>query len=170
MAFGAKTAAMPDTSTPSYDAHLNMPGHLLRRCHQIGVAIFMRECQAYDLTPLQFVVLSTLADRGSMDHATLAGAAALDRTTVAVVVKNLAERGLLLSQRSENDRRAKIVSITREGCALFDASLPAVHSAQEKILEPLSQEDQRKFLDFLSVLAVENNLLSRAPQATPSKR
>lgn len=105
-----------------------------------------------------------------MDHATLAGAAALDRTTVAVVVKNLAERGLLLSQRSENDRRAKIVSITREGCALFDASLPAVHSAQEKILEPLSQEDQRKFLDFLSVLAVENNLLSRAPQATPSKR
>ena len=39
----------------------NMAGHLLRRCHQIAVAIFLDECAAYDLTPLQFVVRSSAA-------------------------------------------------------------------------------------------------------------
>jgi MarR family transcriptional regulator, lower aerobic nicotinate degradation pathway regulator len=74
---------------------LETPGHLLRRCHQISVAIFLDECQTFDLTPLQYVTLSALAAHGSMDKATISGAVALDRTTVAVVVKNLEERGLV---------------------------------------------------------------------------
>jgi hypothetical protein len=36
-----------------------MPG-LLRCCHQIGVAIFLEECRAFDLTPQQFGVLAVL--------------------------------------------------------------------------------------------------------------
>ena len=150
-------------STISDSVHLEMPGHLLRRCHQIAVAVFMNECEVHDLTPLQFVVLSTLAHRGEMDHVTLCGIAALDRTTVAVVVKNLVERGLATTQQSREDRRSKLVSITSSGRGLFKAALPEVGLAQEKILAPLSKSDQSKFLDLLNKLALANNTLSRAP-------
>jgi hypothetical protein len=33
------------------EAFLKTPGHLLPRCHQIAVAIFLDQCQAFDLTP-----------------------------------------------------------------------------------------------------------------------
>lgn len=31
---------------------LDMPGHLLRRCQQIAVAVFLEECRAFDLSPI----------------------------------------------------------------------------------------------------------------------
>src|SRR5580658_10623325 len=79
----AKIDNPPDFKTP--EPYLATPGHLLRRCHQISVAIFLDECQAFDLTPLQYVALSALATLGPMDKATIGGVVALDRTTVAVV-------------------------------------------------------------------------------------
>jgi hypothetical protein len=30
------------------------PGHLIRRAQQIAVAIFIEECAAFDLTPVQY--------------------------------------------------------------------------------------------------------------------
>jgi len=155
-----KPATAPEAAN---GLHLEMPGHLLRRCHQIAVGIFMAECHAHDLTPLQFVVLSALTHHGQMDHATLSGVAALDRTTVAVVVKKLAERGLVRTQQSQQDKRSKLVSLTDTGRTLFNAALPQVEAAQEKILGPLPAADQLKLLELLSALALENNALSRAP-------
>ena len=76
---------------------LTMPGHLLRRCQQIAVALFLDECAPLNLTPLQFVVLSALADHGARDQASLGGLTATDRTTVQVVLGNLRKLGLVPS-------------------------------------------------------------------------
>ena len=46
---------MPNKSAPiTMDAVYTAPGYLFRRMQQIAVAIFMEECRAYDLTPVQF--------------------------------------------------------------------------------------------------------------------
>ena len=60
-----------------------MPGHLIRRCHQISVALFLEECAAYDATPQQYAVLSALAENDGVDQITLAGLCAFNRTTAA---------------------------------------------------------------------------------------
>lgn len=148
---------------------LNVPGHLLRRCHQISVAIFIHECEPFDLTPLQFSVLAALGAQGPQDQATLGGAVALDRTTVAVVVRNLEERGLALRSPSTEDRRAKIVEITPEGAALLEAAMPAVDGAQERMVAPLTENERRTLLRLLSKMARENNGLSRAPMRVKRK-
>ena len=141
-----------------------MPGHLLRRCQQIAVAIFLDECRAVDLTPLQYVTLATLDNQGALDKATLGGEVALDRTTVAVVANNLEERGFVTSRDSEEDRRARLIEITPAGKALLDEVKDDVRRAQERILSPLEPQEQAEFVRLLAKMANTNNLLSRAPQ------
>lgn len=142
---------------------LEMPGNLLRRCHQIAVAVFLDECQAFDLTPPQYVTLTTLATHGALDKATIGGVAALDRTTVAVVIKNLQDRGFVATRASEHDRRSTLNEITPTGLDTLRAVQEAAARAQERMLAPLSTEERGEFIRLLGKMANENNLLSRAP-------
>ena len=144
----------------------HMPGYLLRRCHQIAVAIFLDECAAYDLTPLQFAVLDALASNGPQDQVTLGGAAALDRTTVSLVIRKLEQRRLLRRETSEHDQRAKIVTITAAGKYLLAETLAAVENAQRRIVAPLDEAETSQLLRLLEKLADGNNALSRAPEKT----
>jgi DNA-binding MarR family transcriptional regulator len=151
----------------THEPFLETPGHLLRRCHQIAVAIFLDECQAFDLTPLQYVTLSALAAHGPMDKATIGGAVALDRTTIAVVVKNLEERGFVTTRPSDHDRRAKLIKITAKGLNLVSSAQNEVANAQQRIVAPLTHKERSELLRLLDKIAEENNLLSRAPHRAP---
>lgn len=142
----------------------DMPGHLLRRCQQIAVAIFLDECREAELTPLQFVTLATLERNGASDKATIGGEVALDRTTVAVVVRNLEERGLVTSRDSEQDRRARLIEISPKGSALLADVRDDVLHVQERILSPLAPDERAEFVRLLAKMASANNSLSRAPQ------
>ena len=102
------------TATPFSEAS-QFPGNLLRRCHQISVAIFLRKCEAYNLTQLQYILLCALEEKGAIDQITLGGHTALDRNTVAVVVRKLEERGLVTRHRNPEDRRSMLVTLTAEG-------------------------------------------------------
>jgi DNA-binding MarR family transcriptional regulator len=144
----------------------HMPGHLLRRCHQIAVAVFLDECAPFDLTPLQFAVLDALATDGPQDQVTLGGAVALDRTTISTVIRNLEQRRLLRRDRSARDQRAKIVTINAAGKKLLQQALDAVAAAQARIVAPLDAEETRQLLALLEKLATGNNTLSRAPERT----
>ena len=48
------------------------PGFLIRRLHQIHVAIFLEECAAFNITPVQFSLLKALSVGAEMDQATIA--------------------------------------------------------------------------------------------------
>ena len=140
-----------------------LPGHLLRRCHQISVALFHDECAGFDITPLQFAVLTVLKVHGAKDQASIGGLAALDRTTVAVVVQKLEDRDLVRRMQSDQDRRAKIVSITAAGLTLLSEVSKAVARVEGRTLAPLSEGEAREFTRLLRKLAEGNNTHSRAP-------
>lgn len=163
----AKTERTPNCEAT--DPTLEMPGHLLRRCHQIAVAIFLDECHAYDLTPLQYVTLSALATHGGLDKAAIGGATALDRTTVAVVVKNLEARDFVVTRPSEHDRRAKLIEITDQGRGLLSSVQAEVANAQERTVAPLTRGERAELMRLLGKIAEGNNLLSRAPRRAPRR-
>jgi len=141
-----------------------MPGFLLRRCQQISVAIFLDECRELALTPLQFAVLAALRQAGSMDQATLGGVAALDRTTIRVVLEKLEERGVIQRCQSNKDKRSMIVSITEAGLKLLAQSKPHVQRVQDRILSPLTAKERETLVDLLNKMAETNNNASRAPR------
>ena len=147
----------------AFDNVRAMPGHLLRRCQQIAVSIFLQECHGYDLTPPQFAVLTALARSGPLDQVRLAGFVALDRTTVSVVVRKLERRGLVKRQISEQDRRSKLIRVTGSGRQLLADVYPRVEQAQQRMLAPLSEAERRALIAILQKMAHLNNEESRAP-------
>lgn len=140
-----------------------LPGNLLRRCHQISVAIFLRRCETQKLTQLQYIILAALEEMGATDQITLGRHTALDRNTVTVVVRKLEERNLITRRRNSKDRRSMMVTLTAEGKHLRQVAEPAVAEVQEEILAPLSESDRRILCRLLQRLADENNHLSRVP-------
>src|SRR5450755_4447613 len=59
---------MPSKTKPiTMDAVYTAPGYLFRRMQQIAVAIFVEECKAYDLTPVQYASLVAIRTHPGID-------------------------------------------------------------------------------------------------------
>jgi MarR family transcriptional regulator, lower aerobic nicotinate degradation pathway regulator len=140
-----------------------LPGHHIRRLHQIAVAIFLQETEAHGLTPVQYAALQAVANDPGLDQRTLARTIGLDTSTVGGVVDRLEARGLLLRNASADDRRVRLLTPTSAGRELLAAALPAMLRAQERMLEPLPKGERAEFLRMLATLVTANNELSRAP-------
>lgn len=140
-----------------------LPGHQIRRLHQIAVAIFLQDTEAYGLTPVQFAAMQAIQAHPLIDQRTLASKIGLDTSTMGGVIDRLEARQLLSRNKSPDDRRVKLVSLTEEGQAVATAIQPAMLLAQERILAPLNIEQQQQFMTLLNTLVEGNNELSRAP-------
>jgi MarR family transcriptional regulator, lower aerobic nicotinate degradation pathway regulator len=148
----------------------DMPGHLVRRAHQICVAIFMEECAAHNVTPVQYACLSAIARQPGVDATRLAAAVAFDRSTLGNVLERLETKGWVQRLPSSEDRRVKLLHITAAGEQLLDAIEPAVLTTQRRILKPLAPNDRKIFLRLLSEMVEGNNDVSRAPMSrTPEE-
>lgn len=135
----------------SFDFHL-APGHLVRRAHQRAVAIFMEEAAAFDVTPVQFAILNALVDQPGEDQITLAGRVALDAATLGAVIARLHVRGLVRRESDPRDRRRKLLWITPAGEALVAQMVRPAERVQERLMEPLSAEEQARLVELLARL------------------
>ncbi|CAN7536332.1 MarR family transcriptional regulator [Bradyrhizobium sp. LjRoot220] len=140
------------------------PGHLARRFQQIAVAVFHAAVEeaGFDLTPVQYAALTTVAMQPGIDQATLAGLIAYDRTTITGVVDRLVQKGLVVRQPSR-DRRAHALEITDEGHRTLEGIEPVVESAQQIMLAGLSRDEAATLMQLLRKAIAAGNELSRAP-------
>jgi MarR family transcriptional regulator, lower aerobic nicotinate degradation pathway regulator len=138
------------------------PGHLIRRCQQIAVAIFMDETAGAGVTPPQYAALAALAQHPGIDQRRLADAIAFDRSTIGDLVARLELRGLI-TRTAGSDRRTKRLTLTPEGEALLHGLSHRVERAQERILEPLSAAQRQQFIEMLAQVVHLHNESSRAP-------
>lgn len=148
----------------------DMPGHLIRRLHQISTARFTaRMAEAgLDLTSVQFAALSAVREHPGIDQATLAGMIAYDRVTIGGVVDRLVAKGLVSREVHPRDRRARVLELTPAGETTLDQALPAVRAVQADILAGLPAEDRAVFLALLRTAADAGNDSSRAPLVLPA--
>jgi DNA-binding MarR family transcriptional regulator len=146
--------------------NIDKPGHLARRFQQIAVAVFHAEVEAagFDLTPVQYAALTTIAARPGVDQATLAGLIAYDRTTITGVVDRLAQKGLVVRRANSRDRRVRELVMTEEGRRILEAIEPAVQIAQRSMLRGLDAAEADLLIRLLQKAVAAGNELSRAPQ------
>lgn len=128
------------------------PGYLIRRAHQLAVAVFTREMAEFEVTPVQFAILNALMDTPGEDQVTLAGRVAFDAATSGSVILRLEGRGLVRRQPDEADRRRKLLWITPEGEALVQRMKKVVAQSQYRITDPLTDAERAQFLSLLSKL------------------
>jgi DNA-binding MarR family transcriptional regulator len=128
-------------------------GHLLRRAHQRHTSIFQENIGDEQLTPLQFAALVKLRDVDEVSQNQLGRLTAMDAATMQGVIKRLASRNLILRRPDPDDRRRLILSLSDAGRGLINRLLSNGGRITARTLAPLSQEEQKLFLQLLSKLA-----------------
>jgi MarR family transcriptional regulator, lower aerobic nicotinate degradation pathway regulator len=142
---------------------LEMPGHLIRRLHQISFALFLDQAKAFGITPVQYAALVAIGSHPGIDQTALCNIIAFDRTTIGGVVGRLEKKKLIRRLHGARDRRTKSLSITPAGHRLIRQIEPAVQSTQQLILAPLKRSERNAFMVMLKHLVHLNNEHSRAP-------
>lgn len=130
----------------------SLPGHDIRRLHQIAVALFMAETEPFGITPVQFAALQAVQNAPGTDQRTLARTIGFDTSTIAGVIDRLEARGLMLRSASAQDRRVRLLTLTPAGEQLLADVLPSMLRAQERILAPLPAQERGEFMRMLGVL------------------
>ena len=125
---------------------------MIRRTHQIAIALFMQEAADADITPVQFAVLNALMDDPGQDQVSLSMRVAFDAATSGSVLSRLEVKGWVRRQADEADRRRKRLWITPEGCAVVAQIKRGAARTQRRLLAPLSQAEQSLFVDLLGKL------------------
>jgi DNA-binding MarR family transcriptional regulator len=145
------------------DAVYTAPGYLFRRMQQIAVSIFVEECKAYDLTPVQFAALVAIHTHPGIDATRLSAVIAFDRSTLGNVIERLETKRYIERKPSREDKRIKLLYLTRPGAALLRDIMPPVDRAQARMLQPLKPADRKTLMALLTQLVDLNNEASRVP-------
>jgi DNA-binding MarR family transcriptional regulator len=143
--------------THSFDLNA-APGHLIRRAHQISVAIFNEHLAASDVTPVQFAILNALLDTPGVDQITLAKHVAFDPATSGSVIGRLESKGWVERRADEVDRRRKLLVLTPQGLQALQGMQSAVAAVQAEILSPLASQEQAQLMRLLNQLVAGHAL------------
>jgi DNA-binding MarR family transcriptional regulator len=133
------------------------PGYLIRRLNQIHQALFSECCQDFNITPVQYGLLTTLSERPGLDQTSLCAELGVDRTTMADVLRRLEQKEMVRREASETDARHKLAYITPKGSRLMKKMYGRMREAQTRLLEPLPAASRIKFIKLMTLLVEGNN-------------
>lgn len=144
-------------------AILERPGFLIRRLHQIHVSLFMEECSGFDITPVQYSIMSMVNLYPGKDQHELGQAIGVDRATLANVVARLEKRDILRRENASHDRRVKQVFLTQTGRNILEQMSEPARRAHNRTIEALPVKCREQFMSAIKTLTEAGNVHSRAP-------
>ncbi len=153
--------SMRTIKADEYHTIWDRPGYLVRRLHQIHVAMFLERVAGGQVTPVQFGLLSILAKRPGIDQFTIGAELGLDRANVADIIRRLESRSLVARVIDPANRRRRLCRLTPQGRALLRRHEPDMQASQEQLLAPLNARERETFMDLLSRLVESNNEAGR---------
>jgi DNA-binding MarR family transcriptional regulator len=112
-----------------------------------------RLVQSHGLTGPQALVLKEAGRGRSLTAGELATNVSLSQGTITDIVKRLEGRGLLVRERSSDDRRRIIITLTDRGRAIVARSLPLLQEQFEARFQELKDSEQDQLLFALQRLA-----------------
>ena len=139
------------------------PGFLIRRLHQIHVSLFSQACAAFDITPVQYSLISALALCGRADQTRLAAEVSLDRTTATGALKRLEARGLVERAVSPDDRRARDCRLTMLGADTLRRMEDAARASYRDTIAALTPSEQEVLIGLMKKLVVAHGDILVAP-------
>jgi len=161
MARGDNTSDKDGQNIPYTDLW-SRPGFLIRRLHQLHVAVFLEEFGDFDVTPVQYAVLSVLYRGAALDQVSVAADVGIDRNNAADVLRRLERRGFVERVASKADKRAKLTRITDTGRTFVEDAHGAMERAQTRFTDGLGKRDRERLMDLLQKVMLDNNDSGRA--------
>jgi DNA-binding MarR family transcriptional regulator len=85
------------------------------------------------LSTSAYAILARTSSEGPLPLGALAGRLAMDRTTLSRELTPLLDAGLLTAGVDVDDRRRRVVAVTRKGAALVERARPLWAQAQKEV-------------------------------------
>lgn len=136
----------------------SMPGHLIRRLHQISTQIFQQHIQeaGIDMTSVQFATLHALNENPGIEQSQIAAKISYDKATIGGVIDRLEKRGYVIRETSQKDRRARQVRLSDSGKKIFLKARPLVEELQQEIISGLDRQEQKLLVSLLRKVVIKN--------------
>jgi DNA-binding MarR family transcriptional regulator len=129
-----------------------LPGHLIRRVHQVSTAYFTEECGS-DLTAVQYAALVAIGSHPGIDATRLSQVIYFDRSTIGDVLDRMASKGWILRESTTSDRRVKLLKLSPAGQEILLQVEPAIRRVQERLIAPLSPGEAKTLIRLLARMA-----------------
>jgi MarR family transcriptional regulator, temperature-dependent positive regulator of motility len=138
-----------------------VPAHLARRFHQICLGALAQITGPQDLSPLQFGILASIQDEPGMDQRRLAERMGIDTVSAHHHIEFLEDRGLVTRAIDPQDRRSRVLKLTKRGVQLRAQLRPGIVDAHDRVLSSLSQHERETFLRLLTRIVESNEMFAR---------
>ena len=126
---------------------LNLTGCKLKQY----IAAMLRR-QDVPLTPEQFLLIDLLWNQGEMSQQQLADLMQKDKNSVTKLVDAIEKKGFVIRHQNVNDRRSNTVVLTEKAQLLKNEAKTKGISILDAMLEGISEEELRTFLEILHKL------------------
>ncbi|MCA0400304.1 MAG: MarR family transcriptional regulator [Proteobacteria bacterium] len=110
--------------------------------------------ERFDLSRIEFVVIYNLAVAGPFTASEIASSTAFPKNTLSRAVNRLLKLGLIHAEANGGDRRAKILSLTPAGRAIYDEALPRFEGLEKEMLAPLNLVEREMLSMLLAKVVV----------------
>lgn len=136
---------------------------LLERMRPLLLGPAFRRLQELQLSPSHHRVLRSLVHGTPLAMKDLAEQLSLTPPSVTVLTRRLVETGLVARRPHAEDSRVALLDLTAAGHALHDELTAEQLRGMERLLQALSPDEQRQFLDLFerAVAGID------APDCTP---
>ena len=114
---------------------------LLAECLQGFERYSGESVRQYGLTHAQFDIIATLGNTGGMSYKELGERTLITKGTLTGVIERLERKGLVLRERSLEDKRSYFVRLTPSGEAVFRDVFPKVVAHGKQLFEGLSDAE-----------------------------
>jgi len=109
--------------------------------------------EANGLSMWGYSVLVALDRSAIRTQAALAEAIGADKTRIIAILDELQDKGLIERVADPEDRRARLLAITKDGRRVKEATQDAIQRGEERWLGALSADDRATFLRILQELS-----------------
>lgn len=127
--------------------------HLLHRAQQMAVNLSADALAKKGLTIRQFAVLAALHEENGQSQSSLVEMTGIDRSTLADMVARMEKSGLVERVQSEEDARAKAVSLTAAGETSYQQAVPTVQEADTILIEDLRKSRRASLVESLAMIS-----------------
>ena len=147
----------PVTDEPSVPAETQIALKLwvvLSRAHASISAHAVAHAADHGLSLTEFAILEALFHRGRMVLGEIQRRILVSSGGITFLVDRLAEKGLVVRQECPEDRRAKYVSLTREGTRLIRELFPSHARTLANAMQSLTPDEQVEATRLLKSLGL----------------
>jgi DNA-binding MarR family transcriptional regulator len=137
------------------------PSALARRFNQICVTVVSAALAEENLSPLQYAVLAYLYVHPDIDQNSLAARLGVDRASTSQLVDQLEEKGLVERRVNDEDRRARLLCLSRDGLAVRERLHPVGRAAEKEILSTLTASERDTLIALLTRVVTANEARAR---------